>query len=133
MTELDQYKAHVAMLTEHLTKVTAKLAWLNSDDCGHIMAITDAAEESLSRTPSESYEELKKLRDEIAKLQAERDALKADAERYRWWKMKAWFYRSDTCLQWCWPRHGEISAKGFSSKEDALDAAIDAAMQPKGE
>lgn len=27
-----------------LEKVTAKLAWLNSDDCGHIMALTDEAE-----------------------------------------------------------------------------------------
>lgn len=27
-----------------LEKVTAKLAWLNSDDCGHIMALTDESE-----------------------------------------------------------------------------------------
>jgi hypothetical protein len=31
-----------------LEKVTAKLAWLNSDDCGHIMALTDEAEAIIS-------------------------------------------------------------------------------------
>ena len=31
-------------LLSALEKVTAKLAWLNSDDCAHIMALTDDAE-----------------------------------------------------------------------------------------
>jgi len=31
-------------LLEMLEKVTEKLAWLNSDDCGHIMDLTDKAE-----------------------------------------------------------------------------------------
>ena len=36
-----------------LEKVTAKLAWLNSDDCGHIMALTDDAEATIASAKGE--------------------------------------------------------------------------------
>ena len=84
MTELDQYKAHVAVLTECLqTFIDEHEECTDADDWMASMCSLEAihvAEEALASTPSESYEEVKKLRDEIAKLQAERDALKKDAE-----------------------------------------------------
>ena len=86
MTELDQYKAHVAMLTECLqTFIDEHEECTDADDWMASMCSLEAvhvASETLSNTPADSYEEVKKLRDEISKLQAERDALAKDAERY---------------------------------------------------
>ena len=67
MTELDQYKAHVAML-----RCGYQDTINNSDNPDEI----EWAQAYLNLTPADSYEEVKKLRDEIAKLQSERDALK---------------------------------------------------------
>jgi hypothetical protein len=62
----------------------------------------------------------------------ERDA--KDAARWRWFAKHGFFWRGSHCLQTCWPRHGEIGVKdpdAENSKEAAINAEIDAAIQSK--
>ena len=68
MTELDQYKAHVAMLTECLqTFIDEHEECTDADDWMASMCSLEAvhvASETLSNTPADSYEEVKKLREQ---------------------------------------------------------------------
>jgi len=61
-----------------------------------------------------------------------------DAERWRWFVDHGFFWRSEHCIQTCWPRHGEIGAKDPSIKKEAIineaiDAARSAQASQKGE
>jgi hypothetical protein len=69
------------------------------------------------------------LRTQLADATRKLEEARKDAERYRWWRSNAWFYRSCHLLQDCWPKYGEIVAKGFDSKEAAIDFAIDQAIE----
>ena len=86
MTELDQYKAHVAILTEALDQLLDDIAsesYLFDGGNGVSATSEEQAKQVLSRTTADSYEELKKLREEIAALKAENENLKRDAELWR--------------------------------------------------
>lgn len=106
----EQYKAHVAVLREALDQIDGAFAYiaLNPKDNTNLIKSTSEhalrkVRKALSSTPSDSYEELKKLREElefqrnahnqaqellkeqgsqVAKLIAERDSMKEDAGRW---------------------------------------------------
>ena len=108
VTEIERLRAHASALAEVMAMIHG--------DGGHYLA---------KHGPTKAAEDAAKKH---AKLRAECEAMRADAERYRWLASKA---RKDTAYD----RYGNGAAWsiGFfaANGRHALDAAIDAAREAK--
>ncbi len=82
MTELEQLRADNALLRFHLEELSLYVAH-NGDDWVQIKA-----KQALSHTPSDSYEELKKLNKEINSLYIKVSELEQKLAGERWYKAR---------------------------------------------
>ena len=76
--------------------------------------------------------EIESLRAEVARLTAERDALRVDAERYRWLREQPNNTEAPRIDVVYWTVADESCNDGSGLRMTELDAAIDAARAAKG-
>lgn len=101
---------------------------MHADHVAEMRANSDAYHDEVNRLADLGEREGRRYADELAqerkRLTAELEALRADAERYRWLREKATWYH-------CYITNTMKLQEKFSADVNGLDAAIDAAREGK--
>ena len=120
--EIGRLRAEVASLT----------AQLQSGESFHAVAVhqRDAAWGEVETLKATLTQQCKGFRADVEKLEAEVEALRADAERYRWLREQHW---NDSPMCVVMNPRACVKLGSDCPSDERLDAAIDAAIKLEGE